>query len=394
VLQTIRDLGPISRTHLAKEVGLSNKTVNDVTEFLLNEGFIRDYDTIEEDRTRPRGPVPRLFTFCADIGYVLGIDVGADKIVALVADMAGQVVGTARRQTSGTKPAEILGEVRLAMASALRKSHVSRASLKAVAVGTPGVVDSGLVRLAPQLVGWEGINLSNELDPSLPCPVLVKNEVHLSVLAERWQGAARGIDDALYIQLGVGVGAALLIKGEAYGGATGAAGEIGYMPIFPESRVTQNDPGPFEAAVGGNAHARLGAKVAATEDGALLRKLAGGDPTAVDAEVVFAAVRQGDPAARRIVETLTSTLARGIATAAVLLDPAVIIIGGGLSRAGEFLIEPLNRHLGEILPSPPRLVLSSLGSEAVALGAVRLACEFAERQLFEFASADGNSAGK
>ena len=232
MLQTIRDLGPISRTHLAKEVGLSNKTVNDVTEFLLNEGFIRDYDTIEEDRTRPR-PVPRLFTFCADIGYVMGIDVGADKIVALVADMAGQVVGTARRQTSGTKPAEILGEVRLAMASALRKSHVSRASLKAVAVGTPGVVDSGLVRLAPQLGGWEGINLSNELDPSLPCPVLVKNEVHLSVLAERWQGSARGIDDALYIQLGVGVGAALLIKGEAYGGATGAAGEIGYMPIFP-----------------------------------------------------------------------------------------------------------------------------------------------------------------
>ncbi len=82
--------------------------MNDVTEFLLNEGFIRDYDPVDEDRTRPRGPVPRLFTFCADIGHVLGVDVGADKIVALVADMAGHVVGSARRQTSGTKPVEIL----------------------------------------------------------------------------------------------------------------------------------------------------------------------------------------------------------------------------------------------------------------------------------------------
>jgi predicted NBD/HSP70 family sugar kinase len=379
---------------LAKEVGLSNKTVNDVTEFLLKEGFIRDYSTIEDDRARPRGPVPRLFTFRADLGHVLGIDVGADKIVALVADLSGHVVGSARRQTSSARPLEILGEVRLAMASALQESQVDRSSLKAVAVGTPGVVDSGLIRLAPQLGDWAGVDLGRELDPSLPCPVLVKNEAQLSILAERWLGSARGIDDAVYLQLGVGVGAALLIKGEAYGGASGAAGEIGYLPIFHQSRVTHDGPGSFEAAVGGNAYARLGREAAATPNGALLLKLAGGDPAAVDAAVVFSAVEMGDPAARRIVDSLTATLARGIAAAVVLLDPAAVIIGGGLSRAGDALLEPLNRHLRRILPSAPRLVLSALGSEAVALGAVRLACEFAERQLFEFASAEGNDAGR
>jgi predicted NBD/HSP70 family sugar kinase len=88
------------------------------------------------------------------------------------------------------------------------------------------------------------------------------------------------------------------------------------------------------------------------------------------------------------VETLTGTLARGIATAVVLVDPAAVILGGGLARAGDLLLEPLNSHLGRILPAPPPLVLSALGSDAVALGAVRLACEFAERQLFEFASAE------
>lgn len=388
VLRTIRELGPISRTQLAKEVGLSNKTVNDVTEFLLNEGFIRDYSAAEDSQARTRGPVPRLFTFCADLGHVLGIDVGADKIVAMVADLSGHVVGAARRPTSSAKPLEILAEIRLAMSAALEESHVGRASLKAVAIGTPGVVDAGLIRLAPQLGDWEGVNLGHELDPSLPCPVLIKNEAHLSILAEQWRGSAQGIDDAVYIQLGVGVGAALLINGEAYGGATGAAGEIGYMPLFHQSRVSNDGPGSFEAAVGGNAYARLGREAVATDKGTVLLDLAGGDPSAVDAEVVFAAVRQGDPAAKRIVETLTATLARGIATIVVLLDPAVVIVGGGLSRAGDPLLEPLSRHLARILPAPPRVVLSALGSDAVALGAVRLACEFAEKQLFEFASAE------
>jgi predicted NBD/HSP70 family sugar kinase len=387
VLRTIRELGPISRTQLAKEVGLSNKTVNDVTEFLLNEGFIRDYSAAEDSQTRTRGPVPRLFTFCADLGHVLGIDVGADKIVVIVANLTGNVVGSARRPTSSAKPVEILAGIRLAMASALAESQVDKASLKAVAIGTPGVVDAGLIRLAPQLGDWAGVDLGHELDPSLPCPVLVKNEAHLSILAERWRGAAQGIDDAVYIQLGVGVGAALMIRGEAYGGASGAAGEIGYLPLFRQSRVTDG-PGSFETAVGGTAYARLGREAAATEKGAVLRDLAGGNPAAVDAEIVFAAVRLGDPAARRIVETLTATLARGVAAAVVLLDPAAVIIGGGLSRAGDSLLEPLSRHLGRILPSPPRVLLSSLGSDAVALGAVRLACEFAEKQLFEFASSE------
>jgi predicted NBD/HSP70 family sugar kinase len=391
VLRTIREQGPISRTRLAKAVGLSNKTVNEVTEILLEEGFIQDHyddDATISVRARPRGPIPRLFTFRADLGHVLGIDVGADKIVALVADLAGTVVGSSRRHTSSAKPLEVLGEVRLAMSSALAESGIDRANLKAVAVGTPGVVDAGLIRLAPQLGDWAGVDLGHELDPSLPCPVLVKNEAQLSILAERWRGSAQGIDDAIYIQLGVGVGAALLVNGEAYGGASGAAGEIGYMPIFHDSVVSHDGPGSFEAAVGGSAYARLGREAASGEQGAVLRKLAGGDHAAVDAQIVFAASRLGDPAACKIVDSLTATLARGIATASVLLDPAAVIIGGGLSRAEEALLEPLRFHLDRILQSPPRLVLSALGSDAVALGAVRLACEFAEKELLEFASTE------
>ena len=393
VLRTIRERGPISRTHLAREVGLSNPTVNNVTNFLLNQGYIYENSPSEDDRSRQRGPRPLLFSFRGDLGYVLGADVGADKIVVLVADLEGKVVSSEHQPTSTAKPIEVLNELRQAMTSALRRARVGKRRLKAVSIGTPGVVDGGVVRLAPRVRDWEGLDLADELGPSLGCAVLVENEVHLSTLAERWRGAARGIDDALYVKLGVGVGAALLINGEIYGGAGGAAGEIGYLPIFHNSRVAEGGPGPFEAAVGGNAYARLGRQAALTTSGARLRDLARGDPNAVDAEIVFAAAEMGDAAARRIVEKLTGLLARGIAAATVLLDPAAVIIGGGLSRAGDTLVHPLARHLGQILPAPPQLILSSLGDEAVALGAVKLATEFAERQLFELGSPEGASGG-
>ena len=141
---------------------------------------------------------------------------------------------------------------------------VDRSSLQAVGVGTPGVVDpvSGRVTLAPQLGGWEGIRLASRLEPAFPCSVLVDNEVHLSVLAERWRGSAQGIDDALYVQIGVGIGGGVLIGGDLYRGAGGAAGEIGYLPIFDDD-AERDGLGPFEHAAGGTAFARLGRRAAA-----------------------------------------------------------------------------------------------------------------------------------
>src|SRR4029079_16399879 len=105
----------------------------------------------------------------------------------------------------------------------------------------------GRVTLAPQLRGWEGIRLASRLESSFPCPVLVDNEVHLSVLGERWRGAAQVIDDALYVQVGVGIGGGILIGGDVYRGAGGAAGEIGYLPVL-HGGGGGDGPGPFEHA--------------------------------------------------------------------------------------------------------------------------------------------------
>lgn len=389
VLQAIREAGSISRAEIRQATGLSKPTVREVAEFLLRTGYVSEAAAGERDGGGRPGPRARVLTFRADLGHVLGIDVGANKILVQLADLSGTILASERRRTRSAQGAvTVLKTVRAAADKALAGAGVHHERLMAVAVGTPGVVDpaSGRIALAPQLPGWEGLELGQALGRSFPCPVLVENEVRLSVLAERWRGAAQGIDDAVYVQIGVGIGAGILIGGELYRGADGAAGEIGYLP-YPDGRPLADGPGPFEHAAGGSAFARLGREAAAGNGGAILSELAGGDPEAVDAEIVFAAAAQGDEAARAIVAELTRRLANGIAAVVVVLNPATVIVGGGLSRAGVALLEPLERHVAERVPLPPRLVLSSLGEESVALGAVRLALRRADERLFSFAGA-------
>jgi glucokinase len=212
--------------------------------------------------------------------------------------------------------------------------------------------------------------------------VLVDNEVRLSLLAERWRGTAQGIDDAFLVQIGVGIGGGVLIAGDVYRGASGAAGEIGYLPLF-DGEESSRRLGPFEHAAGGTAFARLARRAVARGDGHAMLELAGGEPDAIDAEVVFAAAARGDAAATTIVEEVLERLARGIAAAVVLLDPSTVILGGGVSRAGASLLGPLERRVCELVPVAPRMILSSLGDEAVALGAVRLALQAVEARLFD-----------
>ena len=147
---------------------------------------------------------------------MLGIDIGADKVLVIVADLTARcsaLPDAAPACASGRPPTASSSSSDAATDEVLATAGVEPDSLQAVGVGTPGVVDpvSGQVTLAPQLGGWEGIRLGHRLEPAFPCSVLVDNEVHLSVLGERWRGSAQGIDDALYVQIGVGIGGGVLI---------------------------------------------------------------------------------------------------------------------------------------------------------------------------------------
>lgn len=391
ILKTVRARKRLSRSEIARATGLSKPTVNGIVELLIRHGYIREYPGSEVDRPNRPGPRPRLLEFCSDLGHVLGVDIGADKMLALVANLDGDVVASERRRTGDRArlgPEAVLEEVYAVAETAVESSRIARSSLKAVAIGTPGVVDpgTGRVTLAPQLAGWEGINPSDHLKRFFDCPVFVEKELHLSMLGERWRGAAVRTDDAVYIQLGIGVGAGLLIGGEVYRGAQGAAGEIGYMPLLDGLEPTRYGFGSFEWSTGGVAFARLG-RSAACDDSVLL-ELAGGNPEMVDAKIVFEAARRGDEAAATIIIEVVRRLAHGVAALVCALNPETVIIGGGISRAGDALLKPFEQQLRALVPVPPRVVLSSLGDEAVALGALRLALTKVDERLYESVAAE------
>ena len=387
ILDTIRREGPISRAALARATGLSKPTVNQVAELLLAQDFVAETDEAEAPR-RP-GPRARLLRFRSELGHVLGVDVGAVKALARVADLSGDVGAPARREVSGRGRDAVLAEVEGAARDALATAGVNASDVLVAGVGTPGVVDpvTGTISLAPQIDGWDGLDLGARLERSLGCPVVADNETRLSLLAECWRGAARDVQHVAYVQVGIGIGGAVLIEGRLYRGKSGAAGEISYMldVDVPEDDAPGASPtGPFERAAGGRAYHRLGAAAARGERGERLRELAGGDPDAVTARTVFAAAARGDAAAAEVVAELTTRLGRGVANVATVLDPELVVLGGGIANAGAALLEPIERAVRAAVPAPPRVVLSELGDDGAALGAVRRAMGVADERLFSF----------
>ncbi len=383
VLQELRAGGPLSRAELARVTGLSKPTVTSVVADLQRRGYVLP---VEDDGQQRVGRRPVHYRFRSDLEHVLGVDIGADKLLVLLADLDGNVVASKRRtarELARRGPSAIIAEVAQTAAQLFADVGVDQDSLVAVVAGTPGVVsDDGVVTLAPQLGEWEGLDLRAALSAVFDCPVHVEREVSLSLLAERWRGVARGLDDALYIHLGVGVGAALLINGEVCRGADGAAGEIGSMPLGPAVRPLMAGFGPFESVTGGAALAREGQAAARSPAGTRLLALAGGTPEAVDAAMVFAAAETGDPAAGAIVTAAVQTLAQGVACLVCALNPHTVVVSGGLSRAGDVLLGPLARTVGELVPFPPRFLVSTLGDETVALGALRRATETLDVETF------------
>ncbi len=389
VLKVIRAQGPIPRPELARVTGLSMPTVKQVVEVLAARGYVEEIDPpADADLPRRPGPRARYLAFKATLGYVLAVDVGAYNTVAKLADLSGSVVSSTR--SVHLEPADrhaALGAILSCVDTVLVESGVQRGDVRAVVIGTPGVVDpkSGQISLAPQIKSWDGVNLSVELADTFDCPVTVENEAHLSLLAEQWIGAARSYLNVVYVQLGIGIGAAILIDGHLYRGGSGAAGEIAY--VVTDADVDQprdSAAGPFEWFAGGDAFRRRGAMAAIGDRGALLLSLAGGDPEAVTAQIVFDAAATGDAAALEVATSILARLGREVANIASILDPDLILLGGGIANAGETVLTPIRDAVTRFTPRPPVVQVSDLGGDGTVLGAIRRALDIADEATFSF----------
>lgn len=373
------------RSEVVQASGISKPTVNEVVETLLAEGFITE--SVDGGTARPRRPGPRarLLRFNSRRWLIAGVDVEASRILVLLSDLDGTILSTARRPTpKGLQPDDVLHAVRHTVRDAVARTEAGWESVKLVAVGTPGIVDpeSGTVRLAPQLPGWEGRPLRRLLSDALATPVLLEHDVHLAVTGEYWRGVAAGSRSAVYVQIDVGVGMGFLIDGTIYTGAAGAAGEVGYLPITRDQPRTDEPTGlgPFEAAVGATAFSRLANKAIANGTGTNIQQSPAGNITTA---AVLTAARHGDPTAADIINTVLDNLATGLACIAAILNPEIIVLGGEVGIQLSDHTPQLQQHLNRSVPAPPRIHITSLQDQAVALGAVHRGIETVETQIFD-----------
>ncbi|MFQ1003739.1 ROK family protein [Modestobacter sp. SSW1-42] len=292
----------------------------------------------------------------------IAVDVGGTTVKGALVDTAGRPLHEVAAPTApadGTPVADVLSAVLAGLAARAAGSglHVAGAG-----VVTPGTVDEGTGRVGfAANLGWRDFDLRGHLERALPVPVAVGHDVRAAGAAEALLGAGRGAGDLAFVALGTGIAAALVTGGAVVTGATRAAGEIGHMPVHPGGRhCSCGQQGCLEVYASGSAVARRYAEL-------------GGRPGSTAGDV--AAALGTDPAADQAWHEAVQALALASSTLTMALDPALLVFGGGLGRAGERLLAPLRRELGGLLAwrAPPRLAAAELGQDAGRVGAAMLA---------------------
>lgn len=374
-LELLQDEGPLTAGQLKTLTGLSRPTVADLVERLRGSGLVR---IVGETGGRRRGPNARLYGLVADRAHLAALDVRTQSVTVVVSDLLGATLAEAVLpigSDTGVEPA-----VEGAAALLERTAHEAGAvRLHSVGIGAPGLIDpvTGELRETSGLPAWHR-RLVAALQERLPATVLVENETNLAAVAEQRVGAARdrGAGSFVLLWLGFGVGAALVLDGKVRRGASGGAGEIGFLPVPGTSGL------PTATACDGGFHTLAGS--AAVRELAERHGLfADPGPQEPPAAAVVRAARTAGPAGDAFLDALAARLAVGAAAISAVLDPGMVVLGGEVGQAGgTALASRVEARLAEMSPLRTEVVASPLGGAAVLRGALLTARDAAQNDLF------------
>lgn len=361
ILETIRREGPISRSAIAERLVVSLPTVMRIVDRLKDEGFVRPLDDKEWSGGRRRS----LLEFNAESYLVLGIDLGGTKMYGALSDLGGTVldeVNIGKHGTSGEDSYDRLGTL---IDTLLASPKAQGRKVRGIGVGVPGITlhRQGIVKWAYTLQ-WKDFPLKARLSDRYGLPITIDNDVNLAALGELWFGAGQNAQNMILIAIGTGIGAGIIIDGALYRGSTEASGEIGSMvPGREFLGKDYRDFGALESVASGTGIAERAREVLKAQGGRI-------NAENVLAEDVFDAARQGQAWAWGVIDETVDFLAMAVANLTVTFDPEVIVLGGGVSRSADLLIEPILKRINGAVPALPRLVTSILGLRAAVMGAI------------------------
>ncbi len=355
--------------------GVSKPTVSQALAVLERAGLVR-----EAGRTSgSKGPTAVLYELNPAAGYVVGVDVGRERVRAAIADLSGTVLARVDQTARVRSAKALIGQIGSVARQVATQADLRWSRVTVTVVASPGVFDADgdHPTLAHNLPGWNRAGVLDAVRAELGTAVRFDNDVNLAALGEARYGAGRGVDTFVYLHVGTGVGMGIVLGGSLYRGATGAAGEVGYLPVLagdPHERSARRR-GALESAIGATAIIRA-AKAAGMR----------GITSTTD---VMDRARSGDARAAGVVDQLAVRLGQAIAAIATVLDPSLVILGGWVGRNGDLLLEPVRRELESVSPIRPRVEIAELGADAEVMGAVAFALTHAEERLFARADTKG-----
>lgn len=348
--------------------GLSKPTVALALANLEQDGLVK----VAGLRTGFRGPAAVLYEIRPDAGYVLGLDVGREYLRGALADVSGSVLARASHEAAGAGAKERVAELIVLAEELASVVGINRTRVTQVVVGSPGVYDPGRRALtrAANFPGWESPKVLVELQRCLGPTTIVENDIDLAALAERDMGHGRHVRTFCVVSVGTGIGMGLVIDGQLHRGAHGAAGEIAYLPLA----------GPDVSAAEARRHGLLEAVASASAVVKAARRAGVRSPAS--ARQVFGLAAGGDAAAAVVVEREVGFIARAVASVVAVVDPELVVLGGGIGQAPGFS-EAVRAELENLLPFVPDVRASALGHEAVVDGCLALGLERAWQKVLD-----------
>jgi glucokinase len=332
-----------------------------IVDGLIDEGFVRLHGDTEWSGGRRRP----LLEFNAEGHLILGVDMGGTKIYGALADIGGNILDEVNIARHGTTEEDSFNRLTTLIDSLLASPKLAGRQVHGIGVGAPGITlhKEGIVTWANTL-HWKDFPLKQRLSALYPLPITVDNDVNLAAMGELWFGAGQNTQNMVMIAIGTGIGAGIIIDGALYRGASEASGEIGNMLTGHEFLgKNYQDFGALESVASGTGiaeRARIALKGERTAE----------ELENLTAEDVFEAAKQRQGWAWKIINETVDYLAIAIANLAVAFDPELIILGGGVSRSADMLVEPILQRINGAIPMLPKLVVSSLGLRAGVMGAI------------------------
>jgi len=375
IMNNLRKKAPVSRAGLAQATGLNKTTVSSLVDELLQRQFVREIGFV----TGVKGHPAIMLDLNPAAGFMVGCEIGVDFILVVCTNFAPEIIW---RHEEHTDPSigqnAILDRAKALLNEAIQRGSMEYSTLLGIGVGVAALIDqsTGTMLFAPNL-GWKDpFPIRTILQESFPqAPLIVDNEANIAALGEHYFGVAQGHDEVLYISAGVGLGGGIVHDGQVFSGVAGVGAEFGHMTMDPDGELCScGNFGCWETQVSQRALFRhIRKSFEQGETGTLFQLTNGGvDPLTVP--MIVDAARAGDAVVLKVLEKIGRDLGIGIASLVNALNPELVVCGGILSLAGEFLMPALAKELEQRAlrwnREATEVVLAKHGFDAAAMGGV------------------------